>query len=236
LGELFHLDYDLMLYDVTSTYFEGLAQGNEIAKRGHSRDHRSDCTQVCIALVVTREGMPLGYEIFPGNRTDVTTVEEIVETMERRFGLAKRVWVMDRGMTSEGNLEWLQSTGRRYLLGTSRAEMKNWSSQLAEARGWKQVREGIEVKLAKGRGGKRPFYCVGRPIVARKSWQCTSALFCESKPASRALRSASRNPTSGSRRTKSSASSGGCCSAIPVLPGATKSNWWTIANQRRDSD
>jgi hypothetical protein len=157
LGELFHLDYDLMLYDVTSTYFEGLAQGNEIAKRGHSRDHRSDCTQVCIALVVTREGMPLGYEVFAGSRTDVTTVEEIVETMERRFGLAKRVWVMDRGMTSEGNLEWLQSTGRRYLLGTSRAEMKNWSRQSAEARGWKQVREGIEVKLCEGPEGKETF-------------------------------------------------------------------------------
>ena len=157
LGELFHLDYDLLLYDVTSTYFEGLWEGNEIAKRGHSRDHRSDCTQVCIALVVTREGMPLGYEVFPGNRTDVTTVEEIVEAMEKRFGMAGRVWVMDRGMTSADNLAWLQSTKRRYLVGTSRAEMKQWSRQLAEARGWRQVREGIEVKLCEGPDGKETF-------------------------------------------------------------------------------
>jgi transposase len=157
LGELFHLDYDLMLYDVTSTYFEGLADGNEIASRGHSRDHRSDCTQVCIALVVTREGMPLGYEVFRGNRTDVTTVEEIVATMETRFGMAGRVWVMDRGMTSEENLAWLQSTNRRYLLGTSRAEMKQWSRQLAEARGWRQVRAGIEVKICEGPEGKETF-------------------------------------------------------------------------------
>jgi transposase len=157
LGELFHLDYDLMLYDVTSTYFEGLAEGNEIARRGHSRDHRSDCTQVCIALVVTREGMPLGYEVFRGNRTDVTTVEEIVATMEKRFGMAGRVWVMDRGMTSEDNLAWLQSTNRRYLLGTSRAEMKQWSRQLTEARGWHQVREGIEVKICEGPDGKETF-------------------------------------------------------------------------------
>lgn len=157
LGELFHLDYDLLLYDVTSTYFEGLSQGHEIAKRGHSRDHRSDCTQVCIALVVTREGMPLGYEVFPGNRTDVTTVEEVVGKMESRFGLAGRVWVMDRGMTSEENLAWLRSTNRRYLLGTSRSEMKAWGRQLAEARGWREIREGIEVKICEGPDGKETF-------------------------------------------------------------------------------
>ena len=93
LGELFDLDYDLLLYDVTSTYSEGQANGNAMAQRGHSRDHRPDCKQVCIALVVTREGIPLGYELFNGNRVDVTTVEEIVGSMEARFGLAKRVWV-----------------------------------------------------------------------------------------------------------------------------------------------
>jgi transposase len=106
LGELFQLDYDLLLYDVTSTYFEGQALGNSQAKRGHSRDHRPDCKQVCIALVVTKEGVPLGYEIFDGNRTDITTVEEIVSTIERRFGKSNRVWVMDRGMCSEDNIAW----------------------------------------------------------------------------------------------------------------------------------
>ena len=157
LGKLFHLDYDLMLYDVTSTYFEGLAEGNTLARRGHSRDHRSDCKQVCIALVVTREGMPLAHEVFAGNRTDVTTVEEIVETMEKRFGMAGRVWVMDRGMTSEENLEWLRLTKRRYLIGTPKSEMKKWERQLVEKRGWLQIREDIEVKLCEGPAGKETF-------------------------------------------------------------------------------
>lgn len=116
LGELFSLEYELLLYDVTSTYFEGEANGNHLAARGHSRDHRPDCKQVCIALVVTREGIPLGYEVFAGNRNDVTTVEEIVDTMESRYGLANRIWVMDRGMASEDNIQWLQQTGRRYLI------------------------------------------------------------------------------------------------------------------------
>jgi hypothetical protein len=109
LGELFDLSYDLLLYDVTSTYFEGQAARNPLAQRGHSRDHRPDCKQVCIALVVTREGMPLGYEVFAGNRVDVTTVEEIVETMEARYGITERVWVMDRGMTSAENVDRRQS-------------------------------------------------------------------------------------------------------------------------------
>jgi transposase len=77
-----------------SIYFEGLADANPLAQRGHSRDHRPDCNQVCLALAVTREGMPLGYEVFAGNRTDVTTVEEIVEAMEARYGLAQRIWVI----------------------------------------------------------------------------------------------------------------------------------------------
>lgn len=99
LGELFELEYDLLLYDVTSTYFEGQAKANPKAKHGYSRDKRSDCRQVCIALVVSRCGMPIGYEVFDGNRTDSTTVEEIVTTMESRYGKSNRVWVMDRGGT-----------------------------------------------------------------------------------------------------------------------------------------
>jgi transposase len=157
LGELFALEYDLLLYDVTSTYFEGLAKFNPMARRGYSRDHRPDCFQVCIALVVTREGMPLGYEVFPGNRVDVTTVEEIVETMEARYGMAQRVWVMDRGMMSADNLAWLKETGRRYLLGTSRAEIKKWSRQIAETKDWQTVREGIEVKICPGPEGEETF-------------------------------------------------------------------------------
>jgi transposase len=157
LGELFALEYDLLLYDVTSTYFEGLAAKNAQAQRGHSRDHRPDCKQVCIALVVTREGMPLGYEVFAGNRVDVTTVEEIVRTMEERYGLAQRVWVMDRGMASAKNLAWLRQTGRRYLIGASRSEARHWSRELAEERDWRTVRDGVEVKLCTGPDGTETF-------------------------------------------------------------------------------
>ncbi len=150
LGTLFALEYDLLLYDVTSTYFEGEAKGNPLAQRGYSRDHRPDCKQVCIGLVVTREGFPLGYEVFAGNRTDVTTVEEVVEAMERQFGKAQRVWVMDRGMVSEENLEWLREGKRRYLLGTPKSELRQWERELVDREGWKAVRDGLEVKFCPG--------------------------------------------------------------------------------------
>src|SRR3989449_1685754 len=154
LGELFDLEYDLLLYDVTSTYFEGLAEGNPLAQRGYGRAHRRDCKRVCIALVVTREGLPLGYEIFEGNRTDVTTVEEIVTAMERRHGRAQRVWVMDRGMTSEENLSWLREGGRLYIIGTPKSELRSWQRTLVEQRGWQEIRDGIEVKLCAGPEGQ----------------------------------------------------------------------------------
>lgn len=160
LGELFSLNYDLMLYDVTSTYFEGEAQLNPQAQRGYSRDQRPDCKQVCIALVVTRDGMPLGYEVFAGNRTDVTTVEEIVSTMEGRHGKADRVWVMDRGMCSEDNMAWFHQTKRRYLVGASKSELKKWEVHLVEKRGWKDVRDGVEAKVCEGPDGKETFVLV----------------------------------------------------------------------------
>ena len=156
LGELFEIDYDLLLYDVTSTYFEGVADP-EIAKRGYSRDHRPDCVQVNIALVVTREGMPLGYEIFAGNTTDVSTVKQIVENMEERFGTVNRVWVMDRGMVSAENIAWLNTTKRRYVIGTARAELKRWAKQLAEKTEWRQIREDVEIKLCSGPDGSETF-------------------------------------------------------------------------------
>jgi transposase len=157
LGELFSLEYDLLLYDVTSTYFEGQALRNRLAARGYSRDHRPDCKQVCIALVVTRDGIPLGYEVFEGNRTDVTTVEEIVGTMEERYGLANRIWVMDRGMMSEKNIEWLQQTKRRYLIGTPKSELRKWRRELVESKDWHTVREGIEAKVCGGPDGTEIF-------------------------------------------------------------------------------
>jgi transposase len=157
LGELFDLDYELLLYDVTSTYFEGLADGNAQAARGYSRDHRPDCKQVNIALVVTGDGLPLGYEIFAGNRTDVTTVQEIVETMEERYGRAKRIWVMDRGMASRKNVAWLRERGCQYLIGTPRAELRRFEREVASERDWQKVRDGIEVKVCPGTDGAETF-------------------------------------------------------------------------------
>lgn len=151
-GRLFAADFDLMIYDVTSTYFEGEAKANPMAKRGYSRDHRPDCKQVCIGLVVTRQGFPIGYEVFDGNRTDVTTVEDVVEAMEARHGRAKRVWVMDRGMTSEENLKWLRDGGRQYLVGTPKSDLRKWEFELKEEAGWEQVRQGLEVKICEWPG------------------------------------------------------------------------------------
>ena len=176
LGELFALAYDLLLYDVTSVYFEGAAEANPLARRGHSRDHRPDCKQVCLALVVTRDGMPLGYEVFAGNRTDVTTVEEIVEAMEARYGLAQRIWVMDRGMTSADNLAWLRETGRRYLVGTPKSELKKWAGALAEARDWQAVRDGIEAKQCVGPDGVETFVLI-RSVERREKERAMHARF-----------------------------------------------------------
>jgi len=156
LGELFHLEYDLLLYDVTSTYFEGEAADNGQARRGYSRDHRPDCKQVCIALVVTREGIPLGYEVFNGNRPDVTTVEDIVTKIESQYGRAERIWVMDRGMISEETLEFLQSDKRRYIVGTPKSHLKQFEQELL-SEDWEQIRDGLEVKLCSSPEGGETF-------------------------------------------------------------------------------
>lgn len=145
LGELFELEYDLLLYDITSTYFEGQADF-PLAQRGYSRDKRSDCKQVCLGLVVSRCGMPIGYEVFAGNTADVTTVEHIVETMERRYGKSDRIWVMDRGMVSEENIAFLKQEGRRYIVGTPKPLLKQFEQQLLQE-DWRAVRAGVEVKL-----------------------------------------------------------------------------------------
>ena len=156
LGELFDLDYDLLLYDITSTYFEGQAEGNPQAQRGYSRDHRPDCKQVNIALVVSRCGMPLGYEVFAGNRHDATTLEEIVAHMEELYGRAGRVWVMDRGLASEKNVRFLRAGGRRYLLGTAKNSLRKFERELL-SEDWKQVHEGLEVQLVPAPDGEEVF-------------------------------------------------------------------------------
>jgi transposase len=146
-GELFAVQNEVLLYDVTSTYFEGQAEGNPQAQRGYSRDHRPDCKQVCIALVVTFDGFPLGYEVFAGNTHDSRTLQTIVATMEARHGVMGRVWITDRGMASANNLAWLRQTGRRYIIGAPKSELKKFASELARPDGWRTVHDGVEVKL-----------------------------------------------------------------------------------------
>ena len=146
-GELFAVQNEVLLYDVMSTYFEGEAEANPLAQRGYSRDHRPDCKQVCIALVVTFDGFPLGYEVFAGNTHDSRTLQTIVATMEARHGVLGRVWIADRGMASAVNLAWLRHTGRRYIIGAPKSELKKLL--LAAADGWRTVQEGVEVKLTR---------------------------------------------------------------------------------------
>jgi len=143
----FGIRFEFLLYDVTSTFFEGQAEGNEKAARGYSRDRRSDCKQVCIGLVCSPEGLPLSFEVFAGNRTDVTTVEEIVTVMESKYGQAGRVWVMDRGMVSEQNIAFLRKRQARYLVGTPKSQLREFEKQLLEHDGWHEVQEGLEARL-----------------------------------------------------------------------------------------
>jgi len=156
LGELFALEYDLLLYDVTSTYFEGEAKINPLAQRGYSRDHRPDCKQVNIALVVSRSGMPVGYEVFAGNRHDATTLEEMIEHIEKLHGRAQRIWVLDRGMVSEENVEFLKQGQRRYIVGTPKSMLKRYERELL-AEDWRPVHAGLEVRLCPAPDGAEVF-------------------------------------------------------------------------------
>ena len=161
LGTLFDLDYDLLLYDVTSTYFEGLCEGNPQAQHGYSRDKRGDCKQVCIGLVVTRDGIPLGYEVFAGNRNDVKTWQEIVTTMEKRYGRANRIWCGDRGMMSKPNIDFMESGDRRYIIGASKGTLRKFERELL-AEDWSVIREGLEVKLCPSPDGGKETYILCR--------------------------------------------------------------------------
>ena len=145
-GTLFQLDYDILLYDLTSSYFEGLAEHNDLAKRGYSRDHRSDCKQIVLALVVTREGFPLAHQTLAGNTRDLQTVRQIITNIEARFGQSQRVWVMDRGMISEDTLAFLNEPGRRYLLSTRRHALAAFQPELRSP-GWQQLPDNPEVEV-----------------------------------------------------------------------------------------
>jgi transposase len=160
-GELFGTKFDILIYDITSTYFEGTGKGNPQAQRGYSRDSRPDCVQVCIGLVASAEGLPLAFEVFDGNRADVTTVEEMVELMQNKYGKAERVWVMDRGMVSEENMEALQSCGARYLVGTPKSMLRKFEQELTD-KDWQEVAPGVEVKLCCAPDGTRESFVMCR--------------------------------------------------------------------------
>ncbi len=175
-GELFAIEYDLLLYDVTSTYFEGQACANPLAKRGYSRDHRPDCKQGCIGLVVTRCGLPLGYEVFAGNRHDSTTLEEIVETMEARYGKAHRIWALDRGLVSQENIDFLNEGQRQYIVGTPKSQLKRFEQQLL-AQDWHAIRDGLEVKLCACPEGGTETFILCRSRDRREKEQAMHARF-----------------------------------------------------------
>ena len=144
-GELFGAEFDVLLYDLTSTYVEGGAEKNPMMGRGYSRDHRPDCEQMVIALIVNREGFPFSYETFDGNRADVSTMESILRRVERKYGKARRIWVRDRGIVSEENLAAIRKRGGQYLVGTPRRQMKRFEAELLRD-DWTQVRPDVEVK------------------------------------------------------------------------------------------
>jgi transposase len=177
LGELFDVSYDILLYDITSTYFEGAAEGNALAQRGYSRDHRPDCKQVNIALVTTKEGLPLACEVFSGNTTDVTTVKTIITQIEAKFGQAERVWIMDRGMVSADVLAWLRQAGRQYVVGTPKSELKRYAAQLLDARDWIEVREGLEVKPLPAPEGTTETFVLCRSAARKEKERAMRARF-----------------------------------------------------------
>ena len=182
----FGVRLEFLLYDVTSTFFEGEAADNPLARHGYSRDSRGDCKQVCIGLVCTPEGLPLSFETFAGNRTDVTTVEQIVRSMEEKYGVAERIWVMDRGMVSEANIAFLRERRARYLVGTPKSWLRRHEAALLERTSWQEVQDGLEVRLVEhpdGEAGEQYILCRSsaraekeRAMLQRQSERLTEAL------------------------------------------------------------
>jgi len=158
-GELFGAEFEVLLYDLTSTYVEGRAEKNPMMRRGYSRDHRPDCEQMVIALIVNSEGFPFSYETFDGNRADVSTMETILRMVERKYGKARRIWVFDRGIVSEENLQAIRKRGGQYLVGTPRRQMKQFEQELLKD-DWLHVRPDVEVKkVAIPRGEETYILC-----------------------------------------------------------------------------
>jgi transposase len=144
--DLFGGSFDVLLYDLTSTYFEGQALEVQKARRGYSRDHRSDCLQVLLALVVTPEGFPLSYEVLAGNLRDEGTLEGALEAMEKKYGKARRLWVFDRGVVSEANLQALRGREAQYVVGTPRSQLKQYEQKLLSGT-WEEISRAVKVQL-----------------------------------------------------------------------------------------
>jgi transposase len=144
--DMFGIEFDVLLYDLTSTYFEGLCEQNPKARFGYSRDKRSDCRQVVIALIVTPEGFPLGYDVLPGNTLDKTTLRLFLDKIESMYGKARRVWVMDRGIPTEETLSFMRDNGLHYLVGTPRSMLNRFEEKLLDL-DWKRANDNVVVKL-----------------------------------------------------------------------------------------
>jgi len=155
-GELFQAEFDVLLYDLTSTYVEGAAEENPMLRRGYSRDHRPDCEQLVLALIVNQDGFPFSYELFDGNRAEVTTVEAILRTVERKHGKARRVWIFDRGVVSEENLVAIRKRGGEYLVGTPRSKLKQFEAELLKD-DFEKIRPEVEVKQIRIPGGEETY-------------------------------------------------------------------------------
>ena len=152
-ADLFQADFEVLLYDLTSTYFEGAMDQNPKAKYGHSRDKRTDCLQVVIALVITSDGFPLAYEVMDGNTSDRATLRGFLDKIEKTYGKAKRMWVMDRGIPSEEILREMRDPAREifYLVGTPKGKIQQSEKKWLDLP-WQKVRESVEVKLFEQEG------------------------------------------------------------------------------------
>jgi transposase len=155
-GELFAAEFDVLLYDLTSTYVEGAAAKNPMMHRGYSRDHRPDCLQLVLAVIVNVDGFPLSYETFDGNRADVTSLETVMRMVERKYGQARRVWVFDRGIVSDANLAAIRRRGGQYLVGTRRATLRHVEQALLDGP-WTHVRDEVEAQLIPIPGGTETY-------------------------------------------------------------------------------
>ncbi|MCP4947976.1 MAG: IS1634 family transposase, partial [Aestuariibacter sp.] len=150
---LFDAHFEVLLYDLTSTYFECEPPAGGKRKFGYSRDKRSDCVQVVIALIVTPQGFPIAYEVMPGNTSDKTTLREFLQKIEAQYGRADRTWVMDRGIPTEEVLQEMRSAEQpiHYLVGTPKGRLSKMEKAFL-SRPWEQVREGVDVKLLEKEG------------------------------------------------------------------------------------